>query len=121
MFEPVYAVWALLPIAFVCITVWTKLKPVFGIHGREAAAPYFRVAIFTAVSLAIAIFIDQRLAGEDGSYATFTGTESEALILHWTLYAAVLLVMAYANKLLNQLLGKEIKPNHREGLARYQR
>lgn len=121
MFQPVYVVWGLLPAIFVGLAVWTLLRPVFGIHGKESATPFLHTSIFTIFGFVLAIVLDHKLMGDDGSYPTFSGTESEAMILHWTLYPMILLALAYLNKAINRARGKDVPVNLREGLARYQR
>ena len=66
MFQPVYVVWGLLPAIFVGLAVWTLLRPVFGIHGKESATPFLHTSIFTIFGFVLAIVLDHKLPGMSG-------------------------------------------------------
>ena len=115
MFQGVYLIWMILPFMLVCLTCWAVLKPVFGTPGREYAMDYFKQAVFCIILLVLSIWIDQHFVVTviDENDAT-----SMNIVLHWMLYPLVLLIAAYANKLMGASAA------HKEltyGMARYRR
>lgn len=121
MFQTIYIFWGLLPLIFICLTIWGKTKRFFGAEGREDSGEAFKQALFTSIAFAIAIYLDQAFTLENGEYLSILGTEGEGMILHLTLFPIVLVGMAYLNKIFNKIRGTETKVDLSEGLARYRR
>lgn len=119
MFHPVYVIWFLLPLILFGLTFWAIVKPYFGVGGKEYAWDYCKQAIFALVAFFIAVGLDQLSIDE---YLSFLSDDENGLVLvvHWVLYPAVLLGMAYLAKLLKRS-SKGTADELSFGLARYKR
>ena len=120
MFHTIYVIWALLPLALIALTVWAVLKPVFQVHGKEDSLDYFKQALFCTIGFGLAIAIDQTFLNGVIEMFAAEGDDS-AMIAHWLLYPAVLVLMAQANKLLKSMGAKDPKRDVNYGLAKYRR
>jgi len=120
IFHPVYIVWALLPFALFCLSIWALVKPYFGVSGSEDSWDYFKQTFFCCLAFFIAIGIDQ-LPLDDYLGVLSEDPTSMVYVVHWILFPLVLVGMAYLYKVLKKALGKEKPDELSLGLARYKR
>ena len=120
MFHPVYVIWFLLPFILFSLSIWALVKPYFGVAGKEDAWDYCKQAIFSLVGFGIAVGLDQLSIDE---YLSFISDDETSIVyvVHWILYPAVLLGMAYLSKFLNRSNKNNTADELSFGLARYKR
>ena len=120
MFHPVYLLWFLLPLFLLGLAAWAVMKPLFGVPGKEDASDYFKQGMFALFAFVIAIFLD-RLSFDEVLLSFTEDSQAVVNIVHWLLYPAVLLALAYANGLYKKWQGKDLASEASFGLARYKR
>lgn len=94
MFSWLYAVWALLPLTFLLLTIWGASKKVFKVHGREYTGSYLNQFVYTSFALAISIYLDQTVL--ESLFDAIAIDLIDISIARWLLYPAVLVAGAYA-------------------------
>lgn len=116
MFSWLYLFWVLLPLTFLMLFLWAISKKKFGVAGKENAWTYLNQCMFTAVGLAIAIYLDIHTL--PAIYEAVPLQDFlDVSIPRFLLYPAVLLLGAQLQKVLSK---KEADMRHGRTKA-YQR
>ncbi len=94
IFEPYEVVWSLLPFFFFILVIWSFIKKVLGLFGKEPIWDYFIQFLFCSVLLALSMFISRTEAYLFVlSLAPFSYLP-EALFC-WILYPLLLVIASY--------------------------
>ena len=93
----IYVIWSLLPLAFLLLAAWALIKRIAKIPGREFGVNYLAQALFCAIGLAAAIYIDQTEWFED-VLEKFSFGSFDLSVARILLYPAVLLLIAQAQQ-----------------------
>lgn len=101
MFSILYVFWFLFPLTFFFLWIWSVLKPLFKVPGREDSKSYFSQFVFCLVGFWIAIAIDQT-----ENFANLVDSLSYGMldlkVARFLLYPVVLVLMAYIQKLFSK-------------------
>lgn len=87
-----YITWSLLPLCLFLLAGWAVCKKIFKMHGKEDGKEYAKQGFYCSVILAVAIPLEQSLSA--GLFLTLLGP-TEAKIVSWLVYPALLLVAAW--------------------------
>ncbi|MCB0323144.1 MAG: hypothetical protein KDD69_06200 [Bdellovibrionales bacterium] len=104
-----YLIWLLLPLTFIGLALWAIAKPLFGVQGYESPKSYLGQALYCGFALAIAIGIDQTDFFVSAVESLSMGMLDIA-VARWLLYPAVLLVLAYGQKIVRGESSKRTLP-----------
>lgn len=88
-----HILWALLPLCFIGLYIWSFLRPYFKMHGKEDSKLYLSQGIFCSIGWAVAVLID-RSEWFPGLIESLSWGMLDLSVARWLLYPAVLLAMA---------------------------
>jgi len=108
MFNIVYLIWFLLPLAFFILWIWSLAKPYLKIPGREHTGNYFMQGVFCVVGLIISIVIDRTEVFEN-LLESFSYEKLDLRIARWLLYPVVLVVLSFIQQFVAKARKKETK------------